>query len=91
MNSLVFSDMVSGWIFYAERGTAPTDRSGSSYDLQALQIIINGSVQNLADAVGCSSTYAAGNRAGLGLGSDADGELYLLTKGDGWIRKLVSP
>jgi hypothetical protein len=88
---LVFSDMVTGRIFYAELGTAPTDRSGSSHDLQELRIVIDGSVQNLADAVGYGNTYAAGNRAGLRLGSDVDGELYLLTKGDGWIRKLVSP
>ena len=24
------------------------------------------------------------------LGIDADGELYLLTKGDGWVRKLIA-
>ncbi len=88
---LVFSDMVTGRIFYADLGAVSTDRSSSSRDIQELQIVINGSIQNLADAVGYSNTYAAGNRAGLRLGIDADGELYLLTKGDGWIRKLTAP
>jgi len=87
---LIFSDMVSGRIFYAESSnlrstTAPLQ---TFYELP---VIINGSVQNLADATGFSNTYSSGNRAGLRMGMDADGELYLLNKGDGWIRKLVAP
>jgi len=39
---------------------------------------------------GYENTYApATKRADLRLGIDDDGEIYLLTKGDGWIRKLM--
>ena len=85
---LVFSDMVTGRIFYTESNDF---NPGSNPVLRELQVIIDGSVQNLADGVGYRNTYSQGNRAGLRLGTDAGGELYLLTKGDGWIRKLVAP
>jgi len=85
---LVFSDMVSGRIFYTDTaGLQP----GSSAPIQELQVQVDGQVQNLASALGYPNTYSAGNRAGLRLGVDEDGGLYLLTKGDGWIRKLVTP
>lgn len=83
----VFTDMVSGRVFYID-----TDNliPGAPTVIQELRIIINGSEQNIADAVGFANTYARGNRAGLRLGVDADGEFYFLTKGDGWVRKLVA-
>lgn len=85
---LVFSDMVSGRIFYTDvTGLQP----GNPSVLQELQVRIAGQEQNPVDAVGFDNTYAAGNRAGLRLGIDGDGELYILTKGDGWIRKLHTP
>ena len=36
------------------------------------------------------NTYRPGLRVDARLGIDHDGELYLLTKGDGWIRKLAA-
>lgn len=87
---LVFSDMVSGRVFYTDSSNLHLENT-SQQDLHELQIIIDGSIQNLADAVGYGNTYAAGNRAGLRMGMDAAGELYLLSKGDGWIRKLTTP
>jgi len=87
-NKLLFTDMVRGRIFYTDaEGLQP----GQPAEIQELQVLINASVQNLADAVGFTNTYSARDRAGLRLGSDSDGELYLLTKGDGWVRKLVAP
>ena len=52
--------------------------------------MIEGREQDLLDAVGYPNTYHPGMRADLRLGIDEDNELYLLTKGDGWVRKLVS-
>ena len=41
--------------------------------------------------VGYTNTYHADiPRVDLRMGMDAEGEIYLLTKGDGWIRKLVA-
>lgn len=86
-SKVVFTDMVSGRIFYADSNGL---QAGNLGFIQELGIRIDGSVQNIADAVGFPNTYSRGNRAGLRLGIDAEGELYLLTKGDGWIRKLIA-
>ena len=85
---LVFSDMVSGRIFYTD---ATSLQASGAAQIQELQVHIDDQMQNLASAYGFENTYARGNRAGLRIGIDGDGELYLLTKGDGWIRKLVTP
>ena len=45
--------------------------------------------RDLVDVAGFPNTYGQGNRVDLRLGIDSTGELYLLTKGDGWVRKLV--
>ncbi|MSR10805.1 MAG: hypothetical protein EXR84_03270 [Gammaproteobacteria bacterium] len=82
----IFSDMVSGRVFYIETAALIPDRPAL---IQELRVIINGSEQRFADAVGFANTYARGNRAGLRLGQDSQGELYFLTKGDGWIRKML--
>ncbi|MEQ8953157.1 MAG: PQQ-dependent sugar dehydrogenase, partial [Gammaproteobacteria bacterium] len=85
---LVFTDMVSGRIFYSDGGVLPANGSAN---VQELQILIDGTVRNLADAIGFPNTYSRGNRAGIRLGTDSNGELYLLSKGDGWVRKLLAP
>ncbi len=85
---LVFTDMVSGRIFYSDGGVLPANGSAQ---IQELQVIVDGSVRNLADAIGFPNTYSRGNRAGIRLGTDSSGELYLLSKGDGWIRRLAAP
>lgn len=84
---LVFSDMVSGRVFYAEGQSL---RAGSPGRISELRISLNGAEVNLAEAVGMANTYGGGKRADLRLGVDAAGELYLLTKSDGWIRKLLA-
>ena len=51
--------------------------------------MIGGREQDLIDVAGFPNTYGPGNRVDLRLGTDSARELYLLTKGDGWVRKLV--
>jgi len=51
--------------------------------------MIEGREQDLLEVAGYPNTYHPGMRADLRLGIDEDKELYLLTKGDGWVRKLV--
>ena len=51
--------------------------------------MVGGSEQDLVDVAGFPNTYGRGNRVDLRLGLDSAGELYLLTKGDGCVRKLV--
>ncbi len=87
VGKVVFSDMVTGRVFYADSNGLEAGKPGL---IQELRIRFDGREQNVADAVGFPNTYGRGNRAGLRLGMDADGELYLLTKGDGWVRKLIS-
>jgi glucose/arabinose dehydrogenase len=55
-----------------------------------IRLVIDGREQDLVDVAGFPNTYGPGNRVDLRLGTDSAGELYLLTKGDGRVRKLVS-
>ena len=54
-----------------------------------VRLVLDGREQNLVDVAGFPNTYGPGNRVDLRLGTDSAGELYLLTKGDGAVRKLV--
>lgn len=84
----VAADIVRGRLFYFDvEGLQP----GRPAELKELRIHINGSEQPLLKVVGYENTYAPQTlRADLRLGIDDAGELYLLTKGDGWIRKLTA-
>lgn len=83
----LFTDMVTGRIFYIDvEGLV----AGDLAEIRELRVMIGGDEVNLAEAVGFPNTYGRGNRAGLRLGIDASGELYLLTKGDGWVRRLTA-
>lgn len=83
----VFADITRGRIF-----TIATDalRPGHPTPIEELRLTFDGEERALLDLVGFGNTYHGGVRADLRLGLDAAGELYLLTKGDGWIRKLVA-
>ncbi|MBT8146437.1 MAG: PQQ-dependent sugar dehydrogenase [Gammaproteobacteria bacterium] len=85
---LVFSDMVTGRVFIAD---TPSSQPATPAPIFELRIQLDGEPANLASTLGFANTYYAGNRADVRLGIDAEGELYLLTKGDGWIRKLIAP
>ena len=83
----VAADIVRGRLFYFDVDEL---KAGDPAELKELRISIDGEERELLEAVGYENTYAPGfNRVDLRLGIDAEGELYLLTKGDGWIRKLV--
>ena len=51
-----------------------------------VRLMLGGREQALVDVAGFPNTYGPGNRVDLRLGIDS---AYLLTKGDGWVRKLV--
>ena len=87
VGKVVLSDLVSGRIFYTERQSL---QAGKPSTMQELRMRIDGSEVNIAEAVGMENSYRAGKRADLRLGIDADGELYLLTQSDGWVRKLIT-
>jgi len=82
----LFSDMVFGRVFYIDTENLTP---GVPARIQELRLQFGGVERDLIDVAGYPNTYAAGDRADLRLGKDTQGELYLLTKGDGWIRKLA--
>lgn len=83
----VVADLVRGRLFYFD---AANLTPGKPAALRELRVHINGAERPLIDVVGYGNTYSPGaKRADLRLGEDDAGELYLLTKGDGWVRKLV--
>ena len=84
----VLADLVGGRLFYFETDDL---KPGVPTTVKELRLNIGGQEADLIDVVGYENSYAPGmQRADVRLGIDGDGELYLLTKGDGWIRKLVS-
>ena len=82
----VFADITRGRIFTIETDAL---RPGHPVPIEELRLMLDGEERALLDVVGYGNTYHGGLRADLRLGLDAAGDLYLLTKGDGWIRKLV--
>ncbi|MBM86773.1 MAG: hypothetical protein CMQ41_00180 [Gammaproteobacteria bacterium] len=82
----VFTDMVTGRVFYIDAGNL---EPGNPATILELRVEFFGFERNVADALGFPNTYSRGNRAGLRLGIDSVGELYFLTKGDGMIRRMV--
>ena len=83
----VFADITRGRIF-----TIETDelQPGHPTPIEELRLSFDGVERELIDVARFGNTYHGGFRADLRLGLDAAGELYLLTKADGWIRKLVA-
>jgi hypothetical protein len=82
----VFTELVRGRLLYIDTA----DLSNPPMEIREIRLYLNGREQDLEDVAGFANTYAPGKRVDLRLGIDHAGELYLLTKGDGWIRKLVS-
>ena len=81
----VFTDFPRGRVFYIDAdGLVP----GELAEIRELRLVIDGEERDLVDAAGIPNTYAPGDRADARLGIDSAGELYLLTKSDGWVRKL---
>lgn len=82
----IIAELVRGRLFYIDRENL---EPGNPAEMKELRLEIEGQEQDLIDVVGYPNTYRNGPRADLRLGIDEDKELYLLTKGDGWVRKLV--
>lgn len=83
----VIADIVTGRVFYFDANKV---MPGQLASLKELRIRSDGKEQPLIDTIGYANTYAPGTkRADLRLGIDESGELYLLSKGDGRVRKLV--
>ena len=82
----VFADFPRGRLL-----TIDTDMLDADQPVEIIEVrlVIGGREQDLVDVAGFPNTYAPGNRVDLRLGTDSANELYLLTKGDGWVRKLV--
>jgi len=74
----IFGDLVAGRVFHI-----PVDqlRIGEQTEIQELTLIQNGQPVNLLDLLGT-------HRADLRFGQDEKGEIYILTKQDGKIRRL---
>ena len=82
----VFADFPRGRLLTIESSLIPTEQT---LQISELRLMIDGREQELVDVAGFPNTYGPGDRVDLRLGMDSVGELYLLTKGDGWVRKLV--
>ena len=80
----VFTELVRGRVFYIDAADSQNPRQ-----IKELRLSFEGVEKDLADIASFPNSYAPGqDRVDLRLGIDALGELYLLTKADGWIRKI---
>lgn len=82
----VFADFTRGRLFTIDVDAVDGDQPA---EITEIRLIIDGRERNLADVAGFENTYHPFDRVDLRLGIDSAGELYLLSKGDGWVRKLV--
>ena len=82
----VFSDLVQGRLFYTD--LSERNEQGLATILE-LRTRINGKNQALKEVLAYENTYAPIPRVDLRLGTDSEGEIYTLSKGDGKIRKIV--
>lgn len=78
---MLCADIVNGRIFYADEVSLT---QGKQTPLSELRLRFDGEEKRLLDV-----TRHSGDRVDLRLGTDANGEVYLLTKSDGKIRRLV--
>jgi len=60
-------------------------------EITEVRLMFDGQERDLVDVAGFPNTYGPGNRVDLRVGIDSEGELYLVTKGNGWVYKLVAP
>ncbi|MBK8906417.1 MAG: PQQ-dependent sugar dehydrogenase [Rhodospirillales bacterium] len=80
----VFGDIAAGRVFHVPLSALQTaQKSGRPAEIKELTLLVNGAERTLLDVVKAS-------RADLRFGQDANGEIYVLTKQDGQVRKLAS-
>lgn len=77
----IFGDIVSGRLFYVEMKDI---RVGNLATIREFRVSLDGEIKNLAQICG-------NNRVDLRFGRDAAGELYLFTKPDGKVYRIVQP
>ncbi|HIE91568.1 MAG TPA: sugar dehydrogenase [Acidobacteria bacterium] len=82
----VFAEFPRGRLFVIDTDALDADEP---VEITEIRLALGGREQALVDVAGFPNTYGPGDRVDLRLGTDSTGELYLLTKGDGWVRKLV--
>ncbi|MCY4655796.1 MAG: PQQ-dependent sugar dehydrogenase [Gammaproteobacteria bacterium] len=86
----VFTEMVRGRIFYIDTDNLIPGEPTTIYEIA---LNVDGTGSSLVEVAGFSDTYLAHSphlrRVDARLSVDNAGELYLLTKGDGWIRTLA--
>ena len=87
----VFSELVRGRLLYVDVASL---EAGNPAEVAELRVNVGESEDSLLDTSGYPN-FNAGHRphnvrVDLLLSRDLDGELYVLTMGDGWVRKLVA-
>jgi mono/diheme cytochrome c family protein len=75
----IFGDIVSGRLFYVEMKDV---RVGNQAAIREFRVSLNGEIKSLAQICG-------NNRVDLRFGRDANGELYLFTKPDGKVYRII--
>ena len=84
----VFTDFPRGRVFAIDTEALVP---GEPADIVEVRLFFGGKERDLVDVAGFANPYnPAYPRVDARIGIDHAGELYLLTKGDGWIRKLVA-
>ncbi len=82
----IFADIVLGRLFVMDTQALV---SGEPAALTEIALLLNGQETPIEEVAGIINTYLnTPRRVDMRLGIDHEHELYLLTKGDGWIRKL---
>ena len=85
----LFTDIARGRLFAIDTDDLTP---GKPTSIEEVRLLFDGEERDLVDVAGFRNPYYPDyRRVDLRLGIDHRGELYLLTKGDGWIRKLVPP
>ena len=88
----VFGDITNGRLFYSEVDdmiAADDGIAATTATIHELQLVQNGTDEDLIDIVSAARGFSVG-RVDLRLAVDAAGELYVMTKQDGFIRQLLS-
>ena len=85
----VFTDLVRGRVFAFDADSLHARRPAL---IEEVRLHFDGEEKDLAEIAAYAENKRQPDRLRVDarVGIDHDGELYLLTKGDGWIRKLVS-
>ncbi len=90
----VFGEVASGRIFYADVNELIAADDGDPTTvatIQELELVHEGKNRDLIDIVAAAMGQDQVERTDLRLAMDAAGELYVMTKQDGYIRKLLQP